>query len=252
MPLKVLIVEDNPVARSFLAKVVRESFSDQLMISEASDLESARCRISESQQPGANPSGTDGNEPHHFKLMMVDLELPDGNGMELLAELAMSGYPATKIVTTLYSDDEHLFPALQCGADGYLLKEDRFEVLVEELQKIVRGQPPLSPAIARRLLTHFRPEGATGAATTLDTPSAFQSSRRPSPDRTPPLEQDRLTPRESEVLTYLSKGFTIKEIANLMGIRWFTVNDHIKSIYKKLNVSSRAEAAVLASKQGLV
>jgi DNA-binding NarL/FixJ family response regulator len=62
----------------------------------------------------------------------------------------------------------------------------------------------------------------------------------------------RVTPREVEVLTFLSKGFTIKEIANLMGIKWFTVNDHIKSIYKKLNVSSRAEAAVLASKQGLV
>ena len=65
-------------------------------------------------------------------------------------------------------------------------------------------------------------------------------------------DHERLTPRESEVLTYLSKGFTIKEIANLMGIKWFTVNDHIKSIYKKLNVSSRAEAAVLATKQGLV
>ena len=67
-----------------------------------------------------------------------------------------------------------------------------------------------------------------------------------------PIDHERLTPRESEVLTYLSKGFTIKEIASLMGIKWFTVNDHIKSIYKKLNVSSRAEAAVLASKQGLV
>jgi two-component system nitrate/nitrite response regulator NarL len=96
--------------------------------------------------------GLHGTDP--FKLILVDLELPDGNGMELLAELAH--YPATKIVTTLYSDDDHLFPALQRGADGYLLKEDRFEVLVEELQKIVRGQPPLSPAIARRLLTHFR------------------------------------------------------------------------------------------------
>ncbi len=252
MPLKVLIVEDNPVARSFLAKVVRESFSDQLMISEASDLVSARRRISESRQPGADAGSAGGVESHLFKLMMVDLELPDGNGMELLAELSVSGYPATKIVTTLYSDDEHLFPALQCGADGYLLKEDRFEVLVEELQKIVRGQPPLSPAIARRLLTHFRPEGATGTPTALNTPSAFQSSRQSSFHPVQPLEHDRLTPRESEVLTYLSKGFTIKEIANLMGIRWFTVNDHIKSIYKKLNVSSRAEAAVLASKQGLV
>ena len=244
MAVKVLIVEDNPVARSFLTRVVRESFSDALVITEAGDLETARRKVA------AEPAGSADVEP--FKLILVDLELPDGNGMELLAELVQ--YPATKIVTTLYSDDDHLFPALQCGADGYLLKEDRFEVLVEELQKIVRGQPPLSPAIARRLLTHFR-HGPLGAGTGVDAPplaSGFQSSRPIPLTRGAPLDHERLTPRESEVLTYLSKGFTIKEIASLMGIKWFTVNDHIKSIYKKLNVSSRAEAAVLASKQGLV
>jgi two-component system nitrate/nitrite response regulator NarL len=244
MSVKVLIVEDNPVARSFLCRVVRESFSDAIAITEAGDLESARRQIGplNGRQEPADP----------FKLVLVDLELPDGNGMELLAELAK--YPATKIVTTLYSDDDHLFPALQCGADGYLLKEDRFEVLVEELQKIVRGQPPLSPAIARRLLTHFRqgPAGQPGDAAAAPLNSGLQSSRPMPLGRGAPLDHERLTPRESEVLTYLSKGFTIKEIANLMGIKWFTVNDHIKSIYKKLNVSSRAEAAVLASKQGLV
>jgi two-component system nitrate/nitrite response regulator NarL len=245
MAVKVLIVEDNPVARSFLCRVVRESFSDVIAITEAGDLESARKQINLT----GGAQGIHGVDP--FKLLLVDLELPDGNGMELLAELAQ--YPATKIVTTLYSDDDHLFPALQCGADGYLLKEDRFEVLVEELQKIVRGQPPLSPAIARRLLTHFRPGGngdAAPADSGFNSAGAFQSSR-PVPIEKP-LDHERLTPRESEVLTYLSKGFTIKEIASLMGIKWFTVNDHIKSIYKKLNVSSRAEAAVLASKQGLV
>ena len=248
MAVKVLIVEDNPVARSFLCRVVRESFSDTIVITEAGDLETARRHVAtRSGQSALAPS-----DP--FKLVLVDLELPDGNGLELLAELAR--YPATKIVTTLYSDDDHLFPALQCGADGYLLKEDRFEVLVEELQKIVRGQPPLSPAIARRLLTHFRhgPGGGLGGAATEPAPlsSGFQSSRPVPMGRGAPLDHERLTPRESEVLTYLSKGFTIKEIASLMGIKWFTVNDHIKSIYKKLNVSSRAEAAVLASKQGLV
>jgi len=243
MPVKVLIVEDNPVARSFLSRVVRESFSDALVITEARDLEAARRQI--------GPVRDAAQVADPFKLILVDLELPDGNGMELLAELG--AYPATKIVTTLYSDDDHLFPALQCGADGYLLKEDRFEVLVEELQKIVRGQPPLSPAIARRLLTHFR-HGPGGAPNSGPVPlvSGFQSSRPVPMGRGAPLDHERLTPRESEVLTYLSKGFTIKEIANLMGIKWFTVNDHIKSIYKKLNVSSRAEAAVLASKQGLV
>ncbi|MBX3623688.1 MAG: response regulator transcription factor [Rhizobacter sp.] len=247
MAIKVLIVEDNPVARSFLCRVVRESFSDDIAITEAGDLETAR------RQVGLREAKAGEIPADPFKLVLVDLELPDGNGMELLAELAR--YPATKIVTTLYSDDDHLFPALQCGADGYLLKEDRFEVLVEELQKIVRGQPPLSPAIARRLLGHFRqgPGGTGGAAeAALGSGSGFQSSRPMALGRGAPLDHERLTPRESEVLTYLSKGFTIKEIANLMGIKWFTVNDHIKSIYKKLNVSSRAEAAVLASKQGLV
>ena len=245
MAVKVLILEDNPVARSFLCRVVRESFSDTLAITEAGDLETARKQINLT----GGAQGLHGVDP--FKLILVDLELPDGNGMELLAELAQ--YPATKIVTTLYSDDDHLFPALQRGADGYLLKEDRFEVLVEELQKIVRGQPPLSPAIARRLLTHFRdgfrPE-LRPADSGFNRSSEFGSSR-PVPIEKP-ADHERLTPRESEVLTYLSKGFTIKEIASLMGIKWFTVNDHIKSIYKKLNVSSRAEAAVLATKQGLV
>jgi two-component system, NarL family, nitrate/nitrite response regulator NarL len=241
--VKVLILEDNPVARSFLCRVVRESFSDAITITEAGDLETARRHISLT----GGAQGLHGVDP--FKLILVDLELPDGNGMELLAELTQ--YPATKIVTTLYSDDDHLFPALQCGADGYLLKEDRFEVLVEELQKIVRGQPPLSPAIARRLLTHFRHGAGGDTAPDSGFSSLPFSTSKPVPIEKAP-DHERLTPRESEVLTYLSKGFTIKEIASLMGIKWFTVNDHIKSIYKKLNVSSRAEAAVLASKQGLV
>jgi two-component system nitrate/nitrite response regulator NarL len=239
MSVKVLILEDNPVARGFLCRVVQESFSDIHSITEVNDLDAARRLLGHPAGGKAKP----GIDP--FQLVMVDLELPDGSGLELLTEL--SNYPATRIVTTLYSDDEHLFPALQCGADGYLLKEDRFEVLVEELQKIVRGQPPLSPAIARRLLTHFRTgDGLPPMSVASPTSAAATATMLATADC------ERLTPRESEVLTYLSKGFTIKEIAALMGIKWFTVNDHIKSIYKKLNVSSRAEAAVLASKQGLV
>jgi DNA-binding NarL/FixJ family response regulator len=262
MAVKVLILEDNPAAREFLGRVVRESFSDTITIVEAGDLESARRAV----RIAGGAQGYHGVDP--FKLILVDLELPDGSGLELLDELRQ--YPATKIVTTLYSDDEHLFPALQAGADGYLLKEDRFELLVEELQKIVRGEPPLSPAIARRLLGHFRTNTRTGmnrrindegngaalrsgsgsGSSTFTSALAFASH---SPvEIEPALDLPALTPREVEVLTFLSKGFTIKEIAALMSIKWFTVNDHIKSIYRKLNVSSRAEAAVLASKQGLV
>ena len=236
MTVKVLVLEDNPVARGFLCRVVRESFHDADPVLEASDLAGARRLVAATRGPGGTPG------PEAFRLVLIDLELPDGNGLELLREL--ESYPATKVVTTLYSDDDHLFPALQAGADGYLLKEDRFEMLVQELQRIVRGQPPLSPAIARRLLAHFRETGRTlGPAVSLAASAAAED---------PWADCERLTPRETEVLTYLSKGFTIKEIAGLMGIKWFTVNDHIKAVYRKLNVSSRAEAAVLATKHGLV
>ncbi|MEY4753549.1 MAG: hypothetical protein RJA44_1224 [Pseudomonadota bacterium] len=243
---RVLVVEDNHVARTFLVRVARESFSDELDFVEASDLETARRALQLDARGAAEP----GDDP--YGLILVGLELSDGSGLELLAQL--SQYPAVRVATTLHSDDDLLFPALQCGADGYLFKEDRFEVLVEELQKIVRGQPPLSPAIARRLLGHFRQgraDGGLGRDSGFTVPGDLGGGTAPVAIEKVP-EHERLTPRESEVLTYLSKGFTIKEIASLMGIKWFTVNDHIKSIYKKLNVSSRAEAAVLASKQGLV
>ena len=246
MSIRVLIVEDNAVARSFLVRVVRESFSDEIDFTEARDLDSAR------QALGIGPGQRARPDPKGFRLILCDLEQPDGSGLELLAQLA--GHPAIKIATTLHSDDDHLFPALQCGADGYLLKEDRFEVLVEELQKIVRGQPSLSPAIARRFLGFFRGVDNRGGSvdSSFGSLSEFGGRTLPAPLGSPAADMPGLNSRENEVLTYLAKGFTIKEIASLMGIKWFTVNDHIKSIYKKLNVSSRAEAAVLATKQGLV
>jgi two-component system, NarL family, nitrate/nitrite response regulator NarL len=196
MDLKVLIVENSAVARSFLGRAVAESFSNSVVITEVGDLSAARKEISALSQGKQLDN-------EKFKLILVDLELPDSNGLSLLTELAQ--YTAIKIVTTLYADDEHLFPALQCGANGYLLKEDRVEVLVEELQKIVRGQPPLSPAIARRLLSHFQ-----------------QSPELLSSDQT-------------QVLTHLSKGFTSKEIARLLSMKWLAVNEHIQAIYKKVN-----------------
>lgn len=211
MSIKVLILEDNPVTRSFLARVVNESFSDVSDIVEVADLASARTELRVTSSP--------------FQMILLDLELPDGSGLELLREVSNS--QAMCIVTTLYADDEQLLPAIQSGADGYLLKENRFEVLVEDLQKIVRGQLPLSPALARSLLHHCRSSERSlpQQAGTTQTGSANPEGAACAP----------LTSRETDVLTYVSKGFTIKEMASLMGIKWFTVNDHMKSIYKKVS-----------------
>lgn len=221
MSTRVLIVEDNPVARGFLARVVRESFTDSIEIVEAASLATARQALN-----GAIPSGSRLGQaasgdfaPSGFRLILCALELVDGSGLELLEQAHQDG--ATKIATTLYSDDDHLFPALQLGADGYLLKEDRFEVLVEELQRIVRGQPTMSPAIARRISSFFREHSpaCTNSGQGQATPGA-------------------LTNRDIDLLSHVAKGFTFKEIARTMGMRLNLINEQILSIYRKLAISS--------------
>jgi DNA-binding NarL/FixJ family response regulator len=219
MTTRILIVEDNPVARSFLARVVRESFSDPIDMVECASLASARHALAQVGQTAASaslppPACAAGDD---FRLVLCALELVDGSGLELFEQLR--NHPATKVATTLYSDDEHLFPALQFGADGYLLKEDRFEVLVEELQRIVRGQPTMSPAIARRVVSFFRASAGLAALST----------------------------RETELLGHLSKGFTLKEIARVTGLRPTHINEHILSIYRKLAASSTAVVVATAS-----
>lgn len=244
MSVRVLIVENNTVARGVLARVVRESFSDDLSFVEAQDLGAVRSLLGLDALRRARPEQVD------FQLVLVDLEEPGGSGLELLAQLA--DVPAIKIATTLHSDDEFLFPALQCGASGYLLKEDRFAVLVEELQKIARGQPSVSPAIARRLLGFFR--GHDGSR-----PSSFDSGfaslsefgARTMPAALAAGDEKALTSRETEALMYLSKGFTLKEVARLMGVKGYAIHELIRSVYRKLAQHSSPEDALASSRQAL-
>lgn len=111
-------------------------------------------------------------------------------------------------------------------ARGYLLKENEKQKLVTALKGIVAGTPPLSPKIARRVLQHFHaPRNADGP---------------------------KLTPREIEVLTFAAKGLRVKDIAEQTGMSPHTAADHLKAIYRKLDVSSRAEAELEASRRRLV
>ncbi len=238
MSIQVLIFEENAVARSFLLRVVRESFSDDVVFNEAGSLAEARAALGLNGTQGSGQASA----ASQLRLILCDLEQPDESGLELLAQI--KAHPAIKIATTLHSDDEHLFPALQCGASGYLLKEDRFEVLVEELQKIVRGQPPLSPAMARCLLGFFK--DAAPAVARVRPAQADDQDKPHLPPCPAPGRQDIKQPSapEQEVLTWLSKGYTVKEIARKMGIKWLAVNEHIGSVYRKLAVASAMPAAL--------
>ncbi|MBB5208864.1 LuxR C-terminal-related transcriptional regulator [Chiayiivirga flava] len=159
-------------------------------------------------------------------LALIDLGLPDGSGVQLIERLRAAG-DTLCIVATVFDDDAHLFPALRAGAQGYVLKDQSPQALADMLLGIAAGQPPLSPSIARRLLRHFQPIPA-------------------------PADEPHLTPRETDVLRLTAKGMTLAEVSDALGLSRHTVSGYLKDVYRKLSVSSRAEATLEATRRGLV
>lgn len=213
-----LIVEDLPEVRAWLGHVARTAFPN-LQVTTAGRRDEALTCVQRGR----------------FDLALIDLGLPDGSGTDVVGALRRYQPTALPVVVTIYDDDDHLFPALQAGAFGYLLKEQPEETLVAQLLRMIQGEPPLSPPIARRVLAHF----------------AGASHRRDVLVRQIEIEVS-LTDRETEVLQRVAKGYTLPEIAQQFGLSRHTIADYIKQIYRKLNVSSRAEAALEAARRGLV
>ncbi len=161
-----------------------------------------------------------------YSLALIDLGLPDGSGLELIREIRGGQMSTICVVTTVISDDATVVAALSAGADGYLLKEQPAEVLARQLVQMRQGIPALSPAIARRIMDHFRLTG-------------------------PCVPEATLTGRESEVLALIGRGLRNAEVAQQLKIAETTVAGYIKEIYRKLGISSRAEAAWHATRMGL-
>jgi DNA-binding NarL/FixJ family response regulator len=215
---QILLLEDLPEIRAWLKTLALQVFPDA-QISEASRIHDALELVSAMR----------------FDVAMVDLGLPDGSGVEVVQALREKQPDVQSVVVTIHDDDDHLFPALQAGAFGYLLKEQSREQLAEQLHRISQGEPPLSPSIARRVIQYF----------------TAQARMQPAlqPDTVTPHVQ--LTDRENEVLLRVAKGFTLPEIGLQLNLSRHTIADYVKQIYRKLNVSSRAEAALEAQRLGL-
>lgn len=211
----ILLLEDLPEIRAWLKVLVRGVFP-QSQIHEAARVHDALELISAIK----------------FNLALVDLGLPDGSGVDVVAALRESQPEVQSVVVTIHDDDEHLFPALQAGAFGYLLKEQARELIAEQLNRMSQGEPPLSPSIARRVLSHF-------------------ASQKREQDRQNSMPHVALTDRENEVLLRVAKGYTLPEIGVQLNLSRHTIADYVKQIYRKLNVSSRAEAALEAQRLGL-
>jgi DNA-binding NarL/FixJ family response regulator len=215
---QILLLEDLPEIRAWLKTLALQVFPGA-QISESARIHDALELVNAVR----------------FDVALVDLGLPDGSGVEVVQALREKQPDVQSVVVTIHDDDDHLFPALQAGAFGYLLKEQTREQLAEQLQRIAQGEPPLSPSIARRVIQYF-----TAQAKMLP---ALQ------PDTVTPHVQ--LTDRENEVLLRVAKGFTLPEIGLQLNLSRHTIADYVKQIYRKLNVSSRAEAALEAQRLGL-
>ncbi len=164
---------------------------------------------------------------HTIWLAIIDIQLPDGDGIEFLARTRDSQPGAWRVICTVYQDDAHVFAALRAGAQGYLVKDDPHPLQLSRLREILDGQPPLSPGIAQRILGFF------------EEPASSHPSQE-------------LTGRELDVLRLMAKGYSRPEVAELLGLSVNTIASHCKQIYRKLQISSRAEAVVEAIRLGLI
>lgn len=205
-----LLLEDFEETRTWLACIVRAAF-DEIEVFEAATLEQARIIIKDQK----------------IDLALIDINLPDGNGVDFVKDVMLTTPETYCVMATISDEDAHIFPALKAGAKGYLLKEQSTNEFITALQGIINSEPPLSPAIARRMMSYFASDDTSDKAS-------------------------KLSEREKEILTFIAKGLKRNEVAALLELSPNTVAAHLKRIYNKLNVSTRAEATLEALRLGLV
>ncbi|MGB3337198.1 MAG: response regulator transcription factor [Devosia sp.] len=206
-----LLIEDQPPTRDWMLAVLASAFP-VLRIETAGTLKAAHAWLD--------------RHAAELWLAVIDIGLPDGSGVDIVRRLQREHPEVLPVVATIYDDDAHLFEAIAAGARGYVLKDEEADLLVNYLRRIERGEPPLSPSIAHRMLSHFR------------APAQLK-------------DEAGLSPRETEVLTLLARGLTVSEAASRLGLQPQTVASYVKVIYQKLCITSRAEATREAVRRGL-
>ncbi len=179
-------------------------------------------------------------------VLVVDLGLPDGPGIDVIRAASRQWPQCLVMVSTVFGDEAHVIQSLEAGAAGYLLKDTSPQRITEEIRTVCAGGSPISPLIARQLLRRFRPTADAPAVTASTAPTGQAASDTAAPEST------RLSPREREVLEFITKGFNYEEIGGLMGVSRNTVLSFVRRIYAKLDVRSQIEAIHEARSLGLL
>ena len=216
-PIKVMIVEDDTRFREAFTDAITRT-GDMHLCGSASDCAGGFALLQ--QRPD---------------VMLVDLELPDGSGMDLIREAARTLPQCDVMVVTIFGDEQHVLSSIEAGATGYLLKDLPAEQLVDQIRILRAGGSPISPIIARQLLLRFTGQPAAPA-------------KLPQSDETRPT----LSEQETNVLALAAKGYSYEEIAQLLQLSRHTVQTYVKRIYRKLQVNSKIEALSEARRLSLI
>jgi len=224
-PIRVLLVDDDEQIQENLKQAIKQD--DRLeLLGQCHSLGEALAALEELKPDVA----------------LVDLGLPDGNGLDLIKHIHQHRPDCESMVLTVLADEGHVIACIEAGATGYLTKDTHIPDIVERLKQLRAGGSPISPLIARRLLNRFR-----GTLAPIE-PSLHGMELAPGRHKDiPPLSE-----REREVLELVAKGFMQAEIAAMMGLSINTVSTYVKRIYKKLAVNSRTSAVHKASALGLI
>lgn len=214
MNARVLIVEDREATARRLARTINADPS-LTVIGCVQDVQEA-IEVLKQERPD---------------VALVDLGLPDGSGLEVISECDRSPWGCQAIVISIFGDEERVIDAIRHGAKGYLQKGATPEDIISGIKAVQSGGSPISPQIARHLLQE------------LNRPTRAEPSNE---------REDILTPREQEILTFLSQGFRRQEVADKFNISLGTVGNHINNIYKKLGVNSNLGAVAKAGRLGLI
>lgn len=219
IPVRVLIVEDDAVTRRSLSLAIKSE--------PALDLVAAFETVK---------SALEWLEENSTDILLTDLGLPDGSGIEVILR-CVQRYPDCDImVLSMSSDEDNVLACIEAGAAGYVLKESRAFDIVRALLDLHAGGSPISPPIARKVLARLQSKKSR--------PFSFADLENPA--------AGILTRRETAILDLIARGDSYGEVAKLLSVSVGTVQTHVKNIYGKLSVHSRGEAVYEAQRRGLL
>ena len=206
--VRVVVVEDDARFRAAFAAAI-EGSDGLILQAQATGLREGLALLA---QPPAD-------------VLLVDLGLPDGSGVDLIKATRLAWPECDIMVSSVFGDEAHVLRSIEAGAVGYLLKDSEPHRIVEQIRSLKAGGSPISPLIARQVLARLRPASVSG--------------------------ESSLSARESAVLDFITKGFSYDDIARLLEVSRSTVVTYVRRIYAKLQVNSKTEAVYEARKLGL-